>query len=266
MNTSSLSLSTKAIIVTRRTRLEELIAQYNTEAQAAFVIQSKGGDVKELQIEHKTYYRALATVETALKEKARLQKIERNFLPNLIFGPEDIIIVVGQDGLVANTLKYLTGQPVIAINPDPTRCDGVLLPFVADDIASVFSDAVNQHYQSKTITMAKAVLNDGQTLIAVNDIFIGPRSHTSARYTLSLEKHTEVQCSSGIIVSTGLGSTGWMKSILAGAAGITGNRNPPTAKPLAWDSNTLRYAVREPFPSKRDCGESGESFGLNKCL
>ena len=35
---------------------------------------------------------------------------------------EDIVVVVGQDGLVANTLKYLQGQPVIAVNPD--RSDG----------------------------------------------------------------------------------------------------------------------------------------------
>lgn len=32
---------------------------------------------------------------------------------------QDIVVVIGQDGLVANTLKYLDGQPVIAINPDP---------------------------------------------------------------------------------------------------------------------------------------------------
>ncbi|MFT7387173.1 MAG: hypothetical protein ACI8VC_000410 [Candidatus Endobugula sp.] len=32
--------------------------------------------------------------------------VERNLLPNFIFGPEDIVVVIGQDGLVANPLKY----------------------------------------------------------------------------------------------------------------------------------------------------------------
>jgi NAD kinase len=248
----SQNLSHKAVVVTRHTRYEELIAQYNTEAQAAFVIQSKGGDFEDYRNEHVTYHNAIRDVEATLKTYARVQRLNREFLFNFIFGPEDIVVVVGQDGLVANTLKYLNGQPVIAINPDPSRFDGVLLPFAVKDTGVVFSDVLHNRYQSKQITMAKATLNDGQTLIAVNDLFIGPRFHTSARYELSINQQTETQSSSGIIISTGLGSTGWMKSILAGAAGIFGNhngKNRDIPKPLPWDTRTLQYAVREPFPS-----------------
>ena len=43
------------------------------------------------------------------------------------FGPEDVIIAVGQDGLVANVAKYLDGQPVVGVNPDPQRNPGVLV-------------------------------------------------------------------------------------------------------------------------------------------
>src|SRR6266700_6241111 len=50
-------------------------------------------------------------------------------LPNFVFGPEDIVVALGQDGLVANTLKYLNGQPLVGVNPDPRRYDGQLLPF-----------------------------------------------------------------------------------------------------------------------------------------
>ena len=246
---SSLGINNKAIIVTRRTRFEELIAQYNTEEQAAFVIKSKGGEFEDYRIEHTTYVNAVNRVEAVLKNKARLQRLERNFLPNFIFGPEDIIVVIGQDGLVANTLKYLNGQPVIAINPDPARFDGVLLPFASNDIGSIFSDVVRKQYQSKKITMAKATLNDGQELIAVNDLFIGPRSHTSARYELSINGSSEVQSSSGVIVSTGLGSTGWMKSIISGAIGILGVSKQQD-RTLPWNSNHLQFVVREPFPSQ----------------
>lgn len=104
------------------------------------------------------------------------------------------------------------------------------------------------------ITLAEAKLSDGQRLLAVNDFFIGPASHTSARYEIQLGDKTEQQSSSGVIVSTGLGSTGWLKSIMAGtvrvaqALGVT----IPTAKQVdgfAWDSDYLYYTVREPFPS-----------------
>ncbi|MFT5118306.1 MAG: NAD kinase [Kiritimatiellia bacterium] len=251
-SSTSSSLNVKVIIVTRRTRFEELVAQYNTEAQAAFVISSKGGDFDDYRVEHSTYLTSVETIKNTLKKSARLQMVERNFLPNFIFGPEDIVVVIGQDGLVANTLKYLNGQPVIAINPDPSRFDGVLLPFAVADIGLLFADVLRKQYQSKYITMAKATLNDGQELIAVNDIFIGPRSHTSARYALTVNQQTETQSSSGIIVSTGLGSTGWMKSIIAGATGILGKNSTSgesNTKPLAWDTDHLQFAVREPFPS-----------------
>lgn len=251
----SKNLNHKAVIVTRYTRYEELVAQYNTEAQAAFVIQSKGGDFDDYRNEHLTYHNAIRDVEATLKSTARVQRLNREFLSNFIFGSDDIVVVVGQDGLVANTLKYLHGQPVMAINPDPSRFDGVLLPFAVKDAGVVFSDVLHKRYQSKQITMAKATLNDGQTLIAVNDLFIGPRSHTSARYALTVNQQTETQSSSGIIVSTGLGSTGWMKSIIAGAAGVfgkkttSGNSDSNNTAPLAWDTDHLQFAVREPFPS-----------------
>ncbi|MEI9866324.1 MAG: hypothetical protein WDN00_17560 [Limisphaerales bacterium] len=45
--------------------------------------------------------------------------VDRSFLPNFVFAPEDTVVTLGQDGLVANTLKYLDGQPVVGVNPDP---------------------------------------------------------------------------------------------------------------------------------------------------
>ena len=244
-----MSADNKVILVTRRTRLEELVAQYNTEEQAAFVITSRGSEFEDYRIEHNTYMESVKKVEAELKRSARVQRLERGFLPNFIFGPQDTVVVVGQDGLVANTLKYLNGQPVIAINPDPARFDGTLLPFAVENTKAIFADVISERYQSKQITMAKATLNDGQELIGVNDLFIGPRIQISARYELSIDGESEVQSSSGIIVSTGLGSTGWLKSIVAGAAGVLGRKRKEESV-MEWDARKLKFAVREPFPSQ----------------
>jgi len=239
----------KAIVITRKTRFEELVSQYNTEAQAKFVIESRGADFEDYKQEYQAYSQAVTQVEAALKSAARVQRLDREFLPNFIFGPKDIVVVVGQDGLVANTLKYLNGQSVIGINPDPKRFDGVLLPFKVKDISLIFSDVINSSYQSKQISMAKALLNDGQVLLAVNDLFIGPRFQTSARYEIQLNGRCEAQISSGIIISTGLGSTGWLTSVVAGASGIMGEHREIEPS-FAWDSDQLKFAVREPFPSQ----------------
>ncbi|KLN46894.1 sugar kinase, partial [Providencia rettgeri] len=99
-------------------------------------------------------------------------------------------------------------------------------------------------------TFAEAITNDGQSLLAVNDLFIGPKSHTSARYLLNWQGEQEFQSSSGIIISTGLGSTGWFQSILAGAQAITGTKSHPLANGFAWGDSKLQFSVREPFLSK----------------
>jgi hypothetical protein len=102
------------------------------------------------------------------------------------------------------------------------------------------------------VTMARAELNDGQVLYAVNDLFIGAKSHISARYRISSGKEEEQHSSSGIIVSTGLGSTGWFRSLMAGAAAIASSlsgQQVKTAAPFKRDADYLYFTVREPFPS-----------------
>jgi NAD kinase len=244
----------KAVLVTRRTRLEELVARYHTLAQARFYVEHLGADFAQYEAEHAAYAGAKAMVVETLEAHGRWQAIDRGFLPNFMFGPDDVVLALGQDGLVANTMKYLDGQPLVGVNPDPYRYDGILLPFEARDVRAVLPDVLRDKRDAKRITMARATLSDGQLLHAVNDLFIGPRSHVSARYEIALGERRETQSSSGIIVSTGLGSTGWMRSVVTGSLAIAGAMAHGTApgqwKPQAWDSRALTFAVREPFPSR----------------
>ncbi len=245
----------KVILVSRKTRLAELIARFNTEAQARFYIEHLGADFSDYQREHAAYSGALQQTQSILATLGRVQMLERSFLPNYVFGPNDIVLVLGQDGLVANTLKYLQGQSVLGVNPDPARWEGVLLPFQVGDLAKVLPEILFNHRPTRTVTMAQASLNNGQTLLGVNDLFIGPKSHGSARYSIELGDRQEHQSSSGVIVSTGLGSTGWFKSLITGAVGVAASfqSGAPAAPPVTsfpWDSAYLRFTVREPFPSK----------------
>jgi NAD kinase len=246
----------KIILVKRRTRLQELVFKHNTAEQAEFYVNSRGEDFSDYLDEDITYRQSLAEVETKLCSLGRVQVLDREFLANFIFDKQDIIVVIGQDGLVANTLKYLLGQPTIAINPDPRRFDGILLPFSVQDTELVVGDVIRGKQTNKTVMMASATLNDGQSMVAVNDFFIGQRSHTSARYQISLDEQSEYQSSSGIIVSTGLGSTGWLKSVLTGTLGIArankwAQSDTITPQGFNWDKPQLVYSVREPFPSQQ---------------
>ncbi|MBG6038488.1 sugar kinase [Proteus cibarius] len=238
------------VLVMRKSRLQELIERFNTWSQAKFYLEHNNVEVKDYLNEHNLYQKQLTEAELILKSLGRFQLLERGLLPSYQFSPRDIVVVIGQDGLVANTLKYLNGQPIIAINPEPSRWDGKLLPFEIGQLKETVINTINKKMPFKTVTFAQATTNDGQSLLAVNDLFIGPKSHTSARYILQWNGTEEVQSSSGIIVSTGLGSTGWFQSILAGAMAITGEASHPLLQGFSWSERKLQFSVREPFPSR----------------
>jgi len=245
----------KIVLIVRKTRLDELIARFNTEDQARFYVEHLGADFSDYQAEDGAYKQAVRDAETILATLGRLQVVDRSFIPNFIFGPHDTVVALGQDGLVANVLKYLDGQRLIGVNPDADRWEGVLLPFTLADLGAVVPAVFKDKRPINTVTMAKVTLNTGEALYGVNDIFVGPRSHTSARYAIQVGERTENQSSSGIIVSTGLGATGWLRSILAGATGIASslsgkNLTIGNQESFAWNSNYLYFSVREPWPSK----------------
>jgi NAD kinase len=242
-----------AIIIKNKTRLETLIERFNTKAQAKFYIERSGGDFSDYEREHEVFHNSLSTVQRNLSTVLKNKIVERSFLPSYIFNDKQVIVTVGQDGLVANTAKYVGQIPIVAVNPDQERFDGVLLPFNSSNFISAIEKVVSQNYNSKLTSFAEAKLNDGQRLLAFNDLFIGASSHVSARYKLTYNNATEEHSSSGIIVSTQAGSTGWLSSIFNMSFGIHKfiEKDNSKKKYAKLKDNQLMFAVREPFASRR---------------
>ncbi len=251
----------KVVLLTRKTRLEELVYKYNTVEQAKFYIEHMGVDFSDYVREDERYHKEVETAKAICEKYARVQRIDREFLPNMIFGEQDVVVAIGQDGLVANAMKYLEHQPLIGVNPDPERWDGVLLPFQAAQLERLLPQVLQETYNAKSITMAEAVSKDGQKMLAVNDLFVGCRSHASARYELSWNGTMERQSSSGIIISTGLGATGWYKSVIAQAKQMAAYFGCGEIQdiPLQWGDEQLTFVVREPYPSRST--QAGIVFG-----
>ncbi|MBR1615486.1 MAG: sugar kinase [Treponema sp.] len=242
----------KVVLVKRRTRYEELKKRYNTVEQARFYIEHFGADFSDYEREDAAYNAALESVRVLVRPLARLQEIDREYLPNMIFGADDIVVALGQDGLVANVMKYLAGQPLIGVNPDSARFDGVLLPFEAGDLERLLPKVIKGSFSVKNVAMGKAESKDGQVLYAVNDFFVGVGNHSSARYLIRHGKIEENQSSSGIIISTGFGMTGWHKSVMAEFRGLARafNLSPIREPSYEWDRRELTFQVREPYPSR----------------
>lgn len=165
----------KIIIVTRRTRLQELVARFNTKAQARFYIEHSGGNFSDYEMEDDEYRRSFDQLSKSQQPGLKLQVIDRDFLPTFMFMPQDIVVTLGQDGLVANAAKYVKGQPIIAVNPSPRIFDGVLLPFLPGSVARAVDRLVREKAVLRDVTMAEAKLADGQSLLAFNDLLSGRR-------------------------------------------------------------------------------------------
>ena len=252
----------KIVVVTRKTALEELIERFNTRDQARFYIEHMGGSFDWYESAHTAYRDSAEALRRALPPKVRSQWIERSFLPTFTIGPNDLVVTLGQDGLVVNTAKYLDGQPLLAFNPDPERVDGLLSAFPLADAGDEIRSALARQSPVRAVTMAEARLNDGRSLLAVNDLFLGQKTHLSARYLLTHGGLEEAQSSSRIIVSTGAGSTGWYRSILTGAAGMMAAILRDDAIEEGRDLyqfdpelECLVFSVREPFISRTSTAE-----------
>lgn len=241
-----------AIIVKNKTRLEALIERFNTRGQARFYIEHSGGNYQDYEAEHERFHQSLSHVQRELSTVIKNKIIDRSFLPSFIFNPQQLVVVIGQDGLVANTAKYVNDIPIVAVNPDSERYDGVLLPFNPQNLIIGIEQVMKNKYSSRWCSFAEAKINDGQRLLAFNELFIGVASHTSARYKISFQNKREEQSSSGIIVSTKAGSTGWMSSVFNMAKGIGKFEKVKVDlnHPPVLSDEQLLFAVREPFLSK----------------
>ncbi len=251
-----------AILVKNKTRLELLVERFNTKAQAKFYIEHSGGNFEEYEAEHAHFHDSLSLVQRRLSTVVKNKIVERSFLPSFLFSENQVVVVVGQDGLVANAAKYVKGLPMVAVNPDAERYDGVLLPFTPDNFLGGVEGVLAGKFPAKIAALAEARLNDGQRLLAFNDLFIGASSHVSARYKIAYRDKTEEHSSSGIIVSTASGSTGWLSSIFNMTYGMLqfverkgGNKKQPKLK-----DNQLMFVVREPFESKKT--QAGLTAGI----
>ena len=243
----------KVIVIRDKTRLEQLIERFNSKAQAKFYLERSGEDFGFYEKEHDTFYNSLSEVEKAISTSFKHKVLFRSFLPTYMFAEGDLIVVIGQDGLVANTAKYINGLPIVAVNPDAERYDGVLLPHSPETFLTAIKSFVNGNHTSKMVTMAKATINDGQSLLAFNDFYIGAASHISSRYSLEFGGKRENQSSSGVLVSTGAGSTGWISSVFNMTNNINNyfyNQKREFDSGVDWEDDKLLFVVREPFLSK----------------
>ncbi|MDP3728670.1 MAG: sugar kinase [bacterium] len=245
----------KAVVIHRRTGLDELIRRHATLSQVRFYLESRGESFENYVAADSAYKDGMKKTLAGIPRGMRIEQVEKEFLGTYQFSDKDLIIVAGDDGLLVNTAKYAQAQPVIFVNTDTERFDGVLASCTPTEFEMLAKSYLGEPWALEYHTMAEAQLEDGQVLYALNDLFIGKRNHSSSRYTIKHIGKSEKQSTSGIIVSTGTGSSGWLTSIIRGARGIVDALEEKVEERknealFPYDAPYLVYSVREPFSSK----------------
>lgn len=227
------------VVVSRPSPYAELVAAHGTAGQAAWFLRGQGQAIAPVEAQHADQERALDAVWRAIPSAWRRVRIGRAELDRFLFEPDDVVVAVGQDGLVPNVAKYLDGQWVIGV--DPGGRGGTLIRHGAHEAAPLLARAADRAGPCETRTMVEATTDDGQRLRALNEIYAGHRSHQSSRYALAWAGRTERHSSSGLLCATGTGCTGW-------ALSVARSRHTPLTLPRP-DAPALVFFAREPWPS-----------------
>jgi NAD kinase len=232
----------RIVVVTRPTEYQLLLAKHGTREQAQFFLATRGQSLAPIHAAHENFQAARHRVLAAIPSSWRQAAIERGDLHRFLFEPGDVVIAIGQDGLVANVAKYLDGQTVIGIDPTPGLNAGVLVRHRAEQAAKLLQAVARGRMHIEARTMVEVQLDDGQRLVALNELFVGHPRHQSARYRLECAAGSERHSSSGVVITTGTGATGWARSIVR-ERGHESFELPQPEEPR------LAFFVREAWPS-----------------
>jgi len=150
----------------------------------------------------------------------------------------DLIITLGGDGTFVKAANLIKNSLILGINSNPLSSEGALTSLSITDLEQL-KNIIHGKFQILERQRARITLN-GKILDeqATNEVYIGSISQFhSSRYKIKFKEKEEEQRSSGIIISTGTGSTAWFKS----AGG----------KPFDSSEKKLAFLVREPYSGER---------------
>ncbi len=171
-------------------------------------------ELEKIIASHNTHYESLSHVRKVL-ENAGLpyQRVYQPYAAFEEFKGRDLVISLGGDGTVLNTAHYIRdATPVLTVRSEPNSYGG-LCTIDAKNFRAALERLLQDNFEIEDWTRLEGRFGNRHDL-ALNDILLGPKySPGAARYEICLGEEKEKQVSSGVIVSTGAGSTGWYVNI-----------------------------------------------------
>lgn len=241
----------RVVIITRPTDYDNLILAHGHASAAVFALKDQGRKLPWYEAQKSRHEHVVEKVVRAIPKDLAVSHLKRDNIRTFPFRLTDLVIAIGPDGLFANIAKYLSGQIVITVDSDPETNDGKLMWHKEKDVEELINRVLSDKpYDTVNIPLLTAHTERAKgEMLAVNDMLVGRTDQSSARYSLTIGNTTENQSSSGILVVTGVGSTGWLSSIKNMVHAISGSCGS-LDRVIKQDGREFVYVVREPFISR----------------
>lgn len=216
-----------------------------------------------------------------MKASGRQVHVERDYkLQHSDFHNVDLVMSLGGDGTFLKTASLINTRrlPIVGVNTDPARSVGHLtsipIPFKhRDRDISLMVDFINtenfkfKYKQRIKLTMKDQVTDRIDVRYALNEVFTSEKNvGKSSQYKLYIDDEFKGHFpSSGLLIATGTGSTGWLQSakrttqadVEACLRHLGFNETEETIDGIATeisnktafdqDRQTMYYYVREPL-------------------
>jgi len=153
----------------------------------------------------------------------------------------DLAISIGGDGTALSASHFVEDKPLLAVNSSPETSVGALTTLNLGELKEKLEQISKKNFKTENLERIEVAINGKPAEhLALNEVFIASeKAYHISKYKIKFKNEEELQRSSGLIFSTGTGSTAWFKS----AGGI----------PFSPQSKFIRMIVREPYCGKNEC-------------
>lgn len=229
-------------IAVKRSKWERDLIRYGSREAVEHLYAIQNNATAKIYQSHQRQATAAQELRAALPTATWL---ERSALPETDFSNFDCVLSLGGDNHFVYVSGFLPpGMPVIGVNSDPQTSHGSLLNFDATQVLSVLPNSKSVSFDLEHWTRIECVLTypDGsskRTPLCTSEISVrNAFPDLISRYLIRLDQpEWEEQKSSGLILATGAGSTGWYRNAHSMAE--------QDAVVFAKDAPLFRFIARE---------------------
>jgi NAD+ kinase len=185
---------------------------------------------KPLLDSHRNHYRSLEHVERVLKNMG--VKFSMMVRSNAFSEKKyDLVISVGGDGTFLDASQFMFNTPLLGINSNPIESIGHFCPITSKQLQGFLQ---KKHFHIVKLSRLRVSIDRKILAPVLNDVLItNIHPASTSRYNIQVGRQKEEQKSSGIWVSTAMGST-------AAILGAGGRR-------MSYKSTKFQVKIREPY-------------------